>query len=388
MQRTATSPAVTLPPAAPRSGWLLRALFAVVVAGVLAAGTLVAALVGFTFLRLTDEEATSSALKAQPSFRISAGLPGVAAAEAVNVWDRHGPLNVLLIGLDAVDCAVQNSTTTARRADTILLLRIDPSSGRAALMNLPRDLYVAVPGHDSRKINTAHVFGELDPDLPGGGPELLKRTIELNLGLAVHRYVRVDFEGFQRIIEALEGVEIDVPEDGLYDDEFPDKGCGTVTIEFEPGRQHMDGERALQYARSRHSTSDFDRSKRQMQLLLALRERAMDLGALAKLPRLVPALLDTVDTNLSVAEILSLAGVAGGMDTEDITTLPVDENAVTDARIHIDGANQAVLFLKPEALEDLGRRFVTFAPPPADAAVGGGDVPDALPPEPAPDAKR
>ncbi len=357
-------------PLARRSSWLLRLLFAVVLVGILVEGGVVLSLLGWTFLRMTDD------YEAMPNVRdrsiVRSVVPLIQRAQTdVEAWDRHGPMNILLLGLDEDDCLEPDGTY--RRTDTIILVRVDPQAGRVAMLSVPRDLYVSVPLHvdgetriSGRKINTAHVMGEQDESIPGGGPELMERVIETNLGVPVHRYARIDYQGFKRIIDAMGGVDIEVPPSpydpdvGLYDAEYPDGHCGTMTIEFPPGLQHFDGEQALQYARSRSTTSDFDRSRRQMEVLMALRRKAAGMDVIRRLPEAVPALLDSVDTDFSPSELFSLASIAKDVEASDIVALRIDESIVYDDRLMIDGVQQAVLRLQPSAYEKLRADFLEF----------------------------
>ncbi len=371
-----TSPIpTTTPPAARRSSWLLRALFGLLFAALGASALTVVALVGYTLLGVGDRPTAARPDLAEPITRvepISATPSEAPIISEVNVWDKHGPINVLLLGLDADDCMAPEGLT--RRADTIILVRIDPESDAVSMLSIPRDLYVYIDASESggpvgaRKINTAHVFGtRFDEDgreVPHSGPNLVKDTIRSNLGLTAHRYVRIDFQGFEQIVDALGGVEVDVPsspEDpsiGLYDSEYPDGQCGTMTIDFPPGRQTLDGAQALQYARSRKSTSDFDRSRRQMQVLMAIRDRGTRLGVILDLPKLIPALRETIDTDLSPDEILSLAGIARRIDDEKVVRLQLDENALYDDLLVIDGVPQWVLRLQQEPFEAIRSQFM------------------------------
>ncbi len=357
---------------------MLRILFAVLAVGILLAGGLVASLVGFTFLRLTDEHPPMWNVRPHPVLRIGGPFSGVDVAP-VDVWDRHGPINILLMGLDEEDCLEPEGTY--RRTDTIILVRVDPQARRVAMMSVPRDLYVSVQGHGARKINTAHLLGERDRDLPGGGPALVKLVVAENLGIPVHRFARVDYKGFKRIIDALGGIDLDIPpspanpEIGLFDAEYPDGHCGTMTVEFEPGPQHLTAEEALQYARSRSTTSDFDRSRRQMEVLMAVRKRATNLRMFLRLKDFVPALLDTVDSDFSPGELFALAGLARDIQPGDITTYQIDADVVYDQMFIIDDVPQAVLMLRPDAFDVLLQDFLSIGVEELTTDRGpGGDV--------------
>lgn len=315
-----TSPLPAAPaPALRRSGWGLRVLFLALFAGMAATAVTVTVLVAGTVLSLAGTRAAPLAPAPTPAAAAALGTPPP-SQDDVNVWEKHGPINVVLLGLDADDCG--RSTSLAQRTDTMILVRADPQTRRVAMLSIARDLYVYIDDvHGAAKITTANVYGtqfENGTPVPGSGPNLVKKVIQRSLDLPVHRYVVVDFRGFEQIVEALDGIDVDVPPSaddptvGLVDSHYPDGQCGTMTITFLPGRQHMDGARALQYARSRYSTSDFDRSRRQMQVLMAIRERATSLGVILDLPRLLPAVSKAVDTDLTPEEIFSLAPLGRG----------------------------------------------------------------------------
>jgi anionic cell wall polymer biosynthesis LytR-Cps2A-Psr (LCP) family protein len=137
-----------------------------------------------------------------------------------------------------------------------------------------------------------------------------------------------------------------------------------MTISFDPGPQHLSGEEVMQYARSRKSTSDFDRSRRQMEVLMAMRTAAKSPGVIPRLPKLVPTVLDTVDTDFSTSEILSLAPIARSLSGENITTLRMDANVVYDDILVIDSTPQYVLRHRQDVWDEVRRQFLDLSPPP------------------------
>lgn len=243
----------------------------------------------------------SAAIEAEP-------VPAVLAQPEAG--DGLRPLqqthNILLLGTD------QRSLGYVGRTDTIMVLALDQANGRAALISIPRDVYLPIPGVGYSRINTAYAYGE--ERQPGGGLALLTSTIEKNFGIPIHNYVRVDIQGFEEIVDALGGVDITVDCD-LYDEKFPGYfGVYTLTA----GDYHMDGRQALYYARSRKSTSDFDRARRQQRVLLAIRRRALEADLLPRVPALYAALRDTVDTDLGPGDVAELARWAAGFKMENL----------------------------------------------------------------------
>ncbi len=228
-------------------------------------------------------------------------------------WDRKGRVNILLMGLDG-----KASQGRFRRADSIIVASIDPATNSAVLIGIPRDLYVTInspKGQLRNRINTAYVWGELY-NYPGGGPALQMRTVGEVLGIPIHNYVSVYFDGFSKLIDAIGGIDINVPT------AIKDNYMG---YSFSAGMQHMDGKRALQYARSRYSTSDFSRGRRQQQVVLAAVERMAKANILAKLPAILPTVTDAFRSDMSIPELLSLASLGYKIDRSTIKTAQVDE---------------------------------------------------------------
>jgi LCP family protein required for cell wall assembly len=213
------------------------------------------------------------------------------------------------------------------RTDTMILATIDPQTKTAAMLSIPRDLWVAIPGYSENRINVAHFLGERD-NYPGGGPALAKKTVQYTLGVPVHYYVRIDFEGFERVIDAIGGITIDVKE-AIHDTKYPDNNYGYMTVDISAGVQHMDGKTALQYARARHGSSDFDRAHRQQEVLKAIRDKVLSLNIpLTRIPEILKLVGDSVQTDLSLNEMYALAKVGREL-TGDIQSAVIDENMTT-----------------------------------------------------------
>ncbi len=234
---------------------------------------------------------------------VATGLVGMAAWGALAAG-QGGRTNLLLVGIDR-----RAGTSWGFRTDTIMVINLEPEARAASILSIPRDLQVPIPGNGQDRINTANVWGYRTED-PGAGPALLQATIESNFGIPIDGYLMVDFVAFERIVDVLGGVDVDVPTT-LHDTRYPDPRPGdpyaSKTIHVDPGLQHMDGQQALEYARSRMSTTDFDRAKRQQRVLLAIREKALSLGAIPRWPSLAATVLDSVKTDMSPGELLAAA---------------------------------------------------------------------------------
>ncbi len=216
-------------------------------------------------------------------------------------------VNIVLLGSDGL----QSDGLT----DSLIVVSVDPRTPSVSLISIPRDLYVYVPGWKMSRINTAYSHGQR-VGYPGGGPGLIKATIEYNLGVRVHFYAQIDFTGFVKLIDTLGGVSVVV--DCELHDTFPDPEVeeGQTDVDLMPGLHHLDGKQALWYARSRWNTNDYDRARRQQRVLRGVWAQIKQLGLLTKLPQLWDELTQTVQTDLSLDNMLWLAAVASQLDTD------------------------------------------------------------------------
>ncbi len=230
-------------------------------------------------------------------------------------------LNIMLLGTD------RRPPDPGWRTDSMILVSIDPEDRIVSMVSIPRDLYVAIPGHGKTRLNLADNIGE-ELHYPGGGPGLLRATLEKNVGITFDYYVRIDFEGFLEVIDSLGGIDVDVAcptELWVPNMKFPDEYL--LFRNIPAGMQHMDGELALIYSRCRAHTPVFDRDRRQREVLLAIHNRMLELG----LPRLLPSALellntmqDHIQTDLPPGEIVALAQLAYQIPPQNITQGTID----------------------------------------------------------------
>jgi LCP family protein required for cell wall assembly len=247
-------------------------------------------------------------------------------------WGRKERVNVLLLGVDE-----RPQEEGPCRTDTMILVTVDPATNSAGMLSIPRDLYVEIPGYGLNRINVAHFIGDRD-NHPGGGPALAKKTVQYNLGVPIHYYVRINFQGFRDIIDTLGGITVEVERE-IRDDRYPDENYGYMTIYIPAGVQQMDGEMALRYARTRHNGSDFMRLRRQQEVLFAIREKALGLDLIPRLPELFSTMGYTVDTDLGPEEVLALAQIARQIEKEDIRSAVIDETMAVSVILPDTGAN-------------------------------------------------
>jgi len=211
---------------------------------------------------------------------------------------EQGHFNMLVLGSDDVE--------GSKRSDTILFVTVELDDKCVKVLSLPRDTYVAIPGHGNHKLNSSFAFG---------GVELLKTTIENYLGEPILYYVVVDYSSFPKLVDAFGGVEINVKKKMHYVDR-----AGHLNIDFDPGLQHMDGTAALHYVRFRKDAlGDIGRVHRQQQFIKALLKKAYSPAVIARLPNIAAKATDVFETNMPVTLAAALAGFAKNeLKREDI----------------------------------------------------------------------
>jgi polyisoprenyl-teichoic acid--peptidoglycan teichoic acid transferase len=241
-------------------------------------------------------------------------------------WDGTSRVTILLMGLDYRDWQAGDIP----RTDSMWLITVDPVSKTAGLMSIPRDTWVQIPDHGMGKINTAYFLGEGEK-LPGGGPGLAIKTVEAFLGVPINYYAQIDFQAFVDFIDKLDGIWIDVPSEISVDPTGPGN-----TITLQAGRQRVFGATALAYARDRHTDGgDFDRSKRQLQVIMAIRDRIL---APDYMPKFIAHIGDVykvisggVHTNLTLEQAVQFAWLAQQVKPANIHHAMIGPNELVNA---------------------------------------------------------
>ncbi|MBI4994914.1 LCP family protein [Candidatus Peregrinibacteria bacterium] len=237
--------------------------------------------------------------------------------------DKTGHTNILIAGVGGEGHEGKDLT------DTLIITSINHAKKSIALLSVPRDLYVESSLGGSR-VNRLYEKGKLKWG-SSEGLDFLRKNIENVLDIPVHYSVRIDFEAFEKIVDSLDGVDINVEEeinDPLYPD---DKTFGFSPFFLPAGLQHLDGETALKYVRSRKSSSDFDRSKRQQKLLMALKEKAFSQNIFFRkgfLKNLYYSLEDHMETNMSMREMLSFADFGIQLDTKQLSVATLNDEPI------------------------------------------------------------
>ncbi|MDB9495723.1 LCP family protein [Spirulina major CS-329] len=230
------------------------------------------------------------------------------------------PVNLLILGTKVLTSDLEGSPRNDLGyhalvdsfdglADTMLLIRFDPERFRLAALSIPRDTQVYIEGYGEMKINAANHYG---------GAPLTARTVSRTLdGVPIDRYLRINVQGVEKLIDALGGVTVYVPKDMKYTDHSQH-----LYIDLKEGEQHLDGEKAMQFLRFRYDKyGDIGRVQRQQVLIRAVIEQALRPQTLLKLPKLFNVVKESIDTNLTVEELAALAGFAANTKRDDVQML-------------------------------------------------------------------
>ncbi len=243
-----------------------------------------------------------------PTQQIGSFSAGQSFTPAGLIPQPKGQVNILLLGSD------QRLGRGGFRTDTILLFTINPAENSINITSFPRDLYVEIPGYTTSRINTA---------LARGGFETLANTFAHNFGVRPEYYVMINFWSFVDVVDSLGGIDVNASQP-LSD--YTSRGWTT----FPAGINHMDGDTALYYSRSRKSTSDFDRNRRQQEVIVAIIDKLISLYTISKIPELYQIFAENVTTNIKLNDIIPLIPVAARIkNTEKIQNFYIGRGQVT-----------------------------------------------------------
>lgn len=183
------------------------------------------------------------------------------------------------------------------RSDTLMIATIDPKQHQAALLSIPRDTRVKIKGHGWDKINAAYAYGNY---------QLTRSTVEQFLGVPMDHYIIINMEGFQKIIDAIGGVDINVEKRMVYSDPWDDNGG--LHINLYPGQQHMDGKTAVTYVRYRDEEGDIGRIKRQQKFMKAVMDKVLSPAIIPRIPSIIAEVFEAVKTDMSIRQLLAFFG--------------------------------------------------------------------------------
>jgi LCP family protein required for cell wall assembly len=283
-------------------------------------------------------------------------------------WDGASRVTLLFMGLDYRDWS---EGMDIPRTDSMILFSVDPVSKTAGMVSIPRDLWVNIPEVSYNKINTAYRWGEMNK-FPGGGPGLAMKTVEETLGVPVDYYAMIDFNSFVKFIDELGGLDMKIREEIVIDPIGPGN-----TRTLEPGTQTLTGAEVLAYARNRYTANDdFDRSRRQQEVIMAMRKQILQFNMLptlvSKAPKLYQELSSGISTNLTLDQVVKLALLASQIDEKNIQKGVIGPpTQVVISTNPEDG--QSILVPVPDQIRILRDRVFATGGPVAPSAVEDGD---------------
>ncbi len=278
----------------------------------MAAGALLAVSLGTTPLLQSELSAEEAAVFSQDE--------PMATANSLRLPKLTRPVNILLLGIkvtssdlddyEAIDVDGYDALVNSFEglSDTMLLLRFDPSNERVSVLSVPRDTRTNVNGITT-KINEAN---------RQGGPAVSAEAVsELMGGVPIDRYMRINVQGVEKLIDAIGGVEVDVPKDMKYQDDSQH-----LYINLKAGKQRLDGDQAMQFLRFRYDDNgDIGRVQRQQMFMRSLANQALNPTTIARLPKILKVIQSHVDTNLSVEELVALVGYGSQTERSDVQML-------------------------------------------------------------------
>ena len=203
--------------------------------------------------------------------------------------------NIVVLGVDERDDDVG-------RSDTLFVVMFDSKTKAASLLSVPRDTRVRIEGHGWDKINHAYAYG---------GHKLTQKTVEELLGIRINNYVMVDFKGFEGLVDAIGGIDIDVEKDMYYQDTWDG-----FTVDLKKGRQHLDGKTAIQYVRFRDEEGDIGRIRRQQHFLMAVYDKITSADMLLHIPGLAKQLTSMVKTDMPLSDMIDIGKALHSMVKE------------------------------------------------------------------------
>ena len=239
-------------------------------------------------------------------------------------------INIILLGSD------RRSDWGFYQTDALMIVSLDPAAGTAIIVSIPRDLYVYIPGWKINRINTAE---------PRGGFEMMSNTVLYNLGIPLHHWVSVEYQLLSEAVDVLGGIDV-------YSTGRTEDMCEWIPYEYEPDVvYHMDGFTAMCYMRMRMKSSDFDRHRRQQEVLQAMFDKFISINGLMKVPQLYETFNEIVETDMTLEDILPLVPLATklALDPERIRFYRIDYTMVENWRTPVSG--RAVLLPNRELIQ-------------------------------------
>lgn len=265
------------------------------------------------------------------------------------------PFYMLLLGTDG------RPGESTYRTDSIILARVDATTQQVTLISIPRDTKVVYNG-STMKINAVFTYGQIDD---GNGAEEMVEAVNELCGVEISEYAEINFQGMENLIDAVGGIDLYIPEGDAVE------GDSHLDVDVPAGQQHLDGEHALAFARSRYlfADGDYTRMRHQRMVLGALADKILNNLDIGTIPAILDSLADMVHTSLSVDEILSLVSAMRGMDTDSMYSANIPSWAGEDT--YIDG--QSYVFVYEDELAAMMERVDAGEDPQGPQTMGQGD---------------
>ena len=294
------------------------------------------------------------------------GVGGVGALPNSGGVTVSGTIFVLLMGSDERHDAQGNVVTgDVPHSDTMILAAVDTDHKQVRLLSVPRDLVATIPGYGPiHRINEAYTIGETK-HLAGGGPALAVKTMEQLTGISIPYYAVTTFQGFRQAVDAVGGVFVDVDRP-ITDHDYPGESTDFMPVYVAAGPQVMGGEKALEYVRSRHDDplGDFGRNQRQQKFLNAMSHKLLQPSRINQFQQFMDIVKTSMRTNLSPAQMLSMAQSMVSVGKGHLQTYAVGPNFVTQPASGPYAVLGAVLVPDPAAMSQLVSAFIRGGPPP------------------------
>jgi polyisoprenyl-teichoic acid--peptidoglycan teichoic acid transferase len=287
------------------------------------------------------------------------GKGGISTRSSLQLPELTRPVNIMVLGTKVLTTDVENPPEELKKlryhalvnsfdglTDTMLLLRFNPEAKKLSLLSIPRDTRTYIPEHGVKKINEANIYG---------GPALSAKAVsELMGGVGIDRYVTINVQGVQALVEALGGVTVYVPKDMKYRDESQH-----LYINLKAGKQHLNGDQALQLLRFRYDENgDIGRIQRQQMVIRALMEQALNPATVTRIPQILEVVKAHIDTNLTVEELVALVGFASRVNRSNTQMLMVPGD------FSASGAYDASYWLpNPAKIQEIMSRHFDFGAP-------------------------
>jgi len=288
-------------------------------------------------------------------------------------WDGASRINILIIGLDYRDYLANDGPP---RTDTMIVLTVDPLTKTAGMLSIPRDMWVNIPGFGYSRINTAYPSGE-GSKLPGGGPELARKTVEQFIGVPIQYYAQIDFGAFVQFIDLIGGIDVHNIENLRLDPIGNGKDKIILTC---CGMRHLNGKAALAFARCRDieqgcKDGDVGRAKRQQQVILGIRNKMSDPANfpvfISKAQEFFNDLASGIKTNMPFDTAVQLGVLAKDIPLDGIKQGVIDNTMIAFDNVILGGANASVMKPLPDKIRVLRDEIFTSGGPTSPMAAQG-----------------